>query len=187
MSPPALSHHLFLPQHQRPGAITLCPFVLLPRALLSDCPESRQAPCFPDGSLPSLPYLHMAIKTHFTYTCGIRGRPLLLVLITFDQVNRVKDTSPSKVHKSMRECTWSPRACFGSLGLEALPQDFPGEPVVKIPCFQCRGTSSIPGLGTKMPHGMAKNTPQKTTKEALPTLNLWEGRRGGLWQDGPRS
>ena len=147
MSLPALSHHLFLPHHQRPGAITLYPFVLLPRARLSDCPESRQAPCFPDGSLPSLPYPHMAIKTFSTDTCGIRGPPLLLVLITFDQVNWVKDTSPSKVHKSTRKCTWSPRACFGSLGLEAPLQDIPGEPVVKTPCFQCRGNKFHPWSG----------------------------------------
>ena len=30
--------------------------------------------------------------------------------------------------------------------------DFPGSPVVMTPCFQCRGMSSIPGQGTKIPH-----------------------------------
>ena len=29
--------------------------------------------------------------------------------------------------------------------------DFPGGPVVRIPCFQCRGCGSIPGQGTKFP------------------------------------
>ena len=102
---------------------------------------------FSRRSLPSLPYPYMAIKTRSTYTCGIRGRPLLLVLITSDQVNRVKDTSPSKVHKSTRECMCSPRACFGSLGLETPPQDFHGESVVKTPCFQCRGNKFHPWSG----------------------------------------
>ena len=30
--------------------------------------------------------------------------------------------------------------------------DFPGGPVDKIPCFHGRGTGSIPGWGTKVPH-----------------------------------
>ena len=30
--------------------------------------------------------------------------------------------------------------------------DFPGGPVVKTLCFQCRGLGSIPGRGTEDPH-----------------------------------
>ena len=30
-------------------------------------------------------------------------------------------------------------------------QDFPAGPVVKTPCFQCKGTGSITGWGTKIP------------------------------------
>ena len=37
-------------------------------------------------------------------------------------------------------------------GLETQYQDFPGGPVVKTPSSQCRGTGSIPGQGTKIPH-----------------------------------
>ena len=32
--------------------------------------------------------------------------------------------------------------------------DFPGGPVVKIPCFHFRGHGSIPGQGTKIPHAV---------------------------------
>ena len=32
--------------------------------------------------------------------------------------------------------------------------DFPGGPVVKTLCFQCRGAGSIPGRGTKIPHAV---------------------------------
>ena len=35
-----------------------------------------------------------------------------------------------------------------------LPEDYPGGPVVKTPCIQCRGCSSIPGQGTKIPCAM---------------------------------
>ena len=30
--------------------------------------------------------------------------------------------------------------------------DFPGSPVVKIPCFHCRGLGFDPWSGTKIPH-----------------------------------
>ena len=40
-------------------------------------------------------------------------------------------------------------------------RDFPGGPVVKTPCFQCRGTGSIPGLGTKIPHAMLRGQKKK--------------------------
>ena len=32
--------------------------------------------------------------------------------------------------------------------------DFPGGPVAKTLCFQCRGIGSIPGQGTKIPHAV---------------------------------
>ena len=31
-------------------------------------------------------------------------------------------------------------------------RNFPGTPLIKTPCFHCRGMSSIPGPGTKIPH-----------------------------------
>ena len=34
------------------------------------------------------------------------------------------------------------------------PQDFSGSLVAKIPSFQCKSASSIPGQGTKMPRTM---------------------------------
>ena len=46
-----------------------------------------------------------------------------------------------------------------------LGKGLPWGAVVKIPCFQCRGTSSIPGLGTKMLHSMAKKNPKKQQKK----------------------
>ena len=33
-------------------------------------------------------------------------------------------------------------------------RDFPGNPVVKTPHFQCRGMGSIPGWGTKISHAV---------------------------------
>ena len=30
--------------------------------------------------------------------------------------------------------------------------EFPGSPVVRTPCFHCRGHGLIPGWGTKIPH-----------------------------------
>ena len=33
-------------------------------------------------------------------------------------------------------------------------QDFPGGPVAKTWCFQCRGAGSIPDLGAKSPHAV---------------------------------
>ena len=34
--------------------------------------------------------------------------------------------------------------------------DFPGGPVVKTLCFQCRGLGWIPGRGTKIPHAVQR-------------------------------
>ena len=43
---------------------------------------------------------------------------------------------------------------------EKMHREFPGCPVVRAPCFHCRGTGSIPGRGTKIPqaeqHGKKK-------------------------------
>ena len=33
-------------------------------------------------------------------------------------------------------------------------QDFPGGPVIKTPCFHCRGMGLISGWGTKIPHAV---------------------------------
>ena len=53
-------------------------------------------------------------------------------------------------------------------------QDFPGGPVVKTPSCQHRGTSSIPGQGTKIPH--AAWCGQKIKKKKLIRV-LLEGSR----------
>ena len=42
--------------------------------------------------------------------------------------------------------------------------DFPGGPVAKTPCSQCRGLGSIPGQGTKIPHATTKSL-AKSDKE----------------------
>ena len=49
--------------------------------------------------------------------------------------------------------------------------DFPGVPVVKILCFQCRGCGFDPWLGTMIPHGAwhgqrAKKKGMKKKKES---------------------
>ena len=44
--------------------------------------------------------------------------------------------------------------------IQELLGDFPGGPVVKTPCFHCRGAGdvgSFPGWGTKIPHAAAKS------------------------------
>ena len=50
-----------------------------------------------------------------------------------------------------------------SFFLQILNRDFSGNPVIKTPCFQFRGMSSIPGQGTKVPH--AKMHGQKKKKK----------------------
>ena len=40
--------------------------------------------------------------------------------------------------------------------------DFPGSPVVKTPCFHCRGKGSIPGWGTKLLHAVVQPKEKKT-------------------------
>ena len=37
----------------------------------------------------------------------------------------------------------APRSCY----LNTISQDFPGSPVVNIPCFKCRGRGFNPWLG----------------------------------------
>ena len=48
-------------------------------------------------------------------------------------------------------------------------QAFPGGPVVKTLCPQCRGCGSIPGRGTMIPHGlsMAKNKKNFSNKTLI--------------------
>ena len=41
---------------------------------------------------------------------------------------------------------------------------FPGGPVVKTPCPHCRGTGSIPGRGTKIPHAARHGKKKKALK-----------------------
>ena len=54
--------------------------------------------------------------------------------------------------------------------------DFPGCSVVKNPCFHCKGTGSISGWGTKIPHAMhpkiniEKHKMKSTKQEAM----LWQ-------------
>ena len=45
-------------------------------------------------------------------------------------------------------------------------QDFSGGPVVKSPCCQCRGASSIPGGGTRIPYAMWCNQKKIPTAES---------------------
>ena len=47
--------------------------------------------------------------------------------------------------------------------------DFPGGPVVRTPCFQFRGTGSILGWGSKIPHALVR---QKTKQKTLTLTNL---------------
>ena len=47
-----------------------------------------------------------------------------------------------------------------------LAQDFPGGPVVKTPCFQCRDATWIPGEGTKI-------TPQSLSIFSVFTFSSW--------------
>ena len=43
--------------------------------------------------------------------------------------------------------------------------DLPGGPVVKTPCFHCRGIGSVPGQGTKILHAMWPAHTQETKGE----------------------
>ena len=44
-------------------------------------------------------------------------------------------------------------------------RDFPHGPVVKTPCFHCRGMGSIPGWGTKILNAMRHSSPKKEGKK----------------------
>ena len=48
--------------------------------------------------------------------------------------------------------------------IRMLTQDFPGGPVVKTPCFQCRDATWIPGEGAKIPHATCCNQKIKNTE-----------------------
>ena len=39
--------------------------------------------------------------------------------------------------------------------------DFPGDPLVKAPSFQCRGSGLIPGWGTKIPDTVGHSQKKK--------------------------
>ena len=52
--------------------------------------------------------------------------------------------------RSMTQIKFSPK----HLEKESDFGDFPGGPVVKTLCFQCRGTGSVPGQGTEIPHAV---------------------------------
>ena len=58
--------------------------------------------------------------------------------------------------------TWEPRGWKGESKIQLL-EDFPGDPVVKTPCCQCRGEGSIPYQGIRIPH--ASGHGQKNFKE----------------------
>ena len=45
--------------------------------------------------------------------------------------------------------------------------DFPGGPLVKTPCSQCRGMGSIPGWRTKIPHALWCGQNKQTNKQKL--------------------
>ena len=51
-----------------------------------------------------------------------------------------------------------------------MKKDFPGGPVVKNLPYNARGTGSIPGQGTKIPHAMGQLSLRTTTTE-LTCLN----------------
>ena len=52
--------------------------------------------------------------------------------------------------------------------------DFPGGPVVKNLSFQCRGTGSIPGPGTQIPHAMQHS--QKKKKKKAKKIQTYSAR-----------
>ena len=56
--------------------------------------------------------------------------------------------------QKLQECiSYSAVFCEFSVNkLTAYIRDFPGSPVVKTPYSQCRGTGSMPGWETKIPH-----------------------------------
>ena len=44
-------------------------------------------------------------------------------------------------------------------------RDFPGNPVVKTPCFHCRVMDSIPGWGIKISHAVLHGQKKKKEEE----------------------
>ena len=51
-------------------------------------------------------------------------------------------------------------------------RDFPGGPVVKTPCFQCRGPRLIPGGRTKIPHAALQGQTKHPSLQAITMIFL---------------
>ena len=64
--------------------------------------------------------------------------------------------------RMLRDCTW----------------DFSGGPVVKTPCFQCRGMGSILGWGTKIPHVTCPEKKKKKIEACTWSYKLWWKQHG---------
>ena len=64
--------------------------------------------------------------------------------------------------RMLRDCTW----------------DFSGGPVVKTPCFQCRGMGSILGWGTKIPHVTCPEKKEKKIEACTWSYKLWWKQHG---------
>ena len=54
-------------------------------------------------------------------------------------------------HRRQLVAAWLFFPCWGTCGIKTRSWDFFDSPVVKTPCFHCRGTGSIPGWGAKIP------------------------------------
>ena len=68
---------------------------------------------------------------------------------------------------------WLERAVPRFLHQNGPKRDFPGGPVAKTPCFQCRGAlGSIPGQGTKF-HTLQLKVPSVTTKTQHSQINKY--------------
>ena len=50
--------------------------------------------------------------------------------------------------------------------------EFPGDPVIRTPCFHCPGPGSIPGLGTKILQVMQYGQKNKKKKTRLSDLQF---------------
>ena len=62
---------------------------------------------------------------------------------------------------------------LGTQHQESRTRDIPGGPVVKAPCFQCRGPGFDPWLGTTIPHaacGAAKRKEKERKQEQSPSF-----------------
>ena len=82
--------------------------------------------------------------------------------------------------KAQKETDWS--ACLWALPTALLAQeqvgrDFPSGPVLRAPCFQCRGTGLIRGRGTKIPQAVCGGGGRGQTPSPL-----WQGTCEALFQ-----